>query len=535
MKNTVLIKNAIVVDGTGVNVYESDIAIENGKITKIGKKLKLEASIVIDCEERLFVAPGFIDTHSHNDFSVLYDQRQEFKVIQGVTVDIGGNCGLSLTPITEKNYLLLEASLKLASGNTTREEWLKFNNASVFFERIESYELGVNVGYFIGHGIIRSAVMGFDNRRPTEKELDEMKSLLRNAMENGAMGMSTGLIYPPGVFADTDELVELLKVVSEYDGVHASHMRNESYKLIEAIEEIINIAEKSDVKTLISHHKAVGMDNYGKSEDSLKLIDNAIKRGLNIRLDQYPYIACSTSLSQTIPPEYHEGGQTKLIERLKDKKIKGEIIDKIFSDDNSWDNLIREAGFENIMVIGCQNTPEANNKSIKQYSDFKKLTEIEALFEILIENNCEPGCVEFAMSELDVERILAYPFTMIGSDSGYPTAIGGHPRTTGTFPRVIGRYVREKNVISLVECIRKMTSMPADFLGIKNKGYIKEGYDADLTIFNFDTIIDKSDYYNPNEAPLGIEYVLLGGKVAVEKGRFIGNLAGKLIKKDITT
>lgn len=524
----ILIKNTKIVDGTGKSIYQSDVGIKDGKIKLIKTNIETEAETTIDCKNKLVLSPGFIDTHSHGDIGIFVDPFQKTKLFQGVTTDICGNCGITVAPVNKETFELLKSYL---SGCIMPREWEGFNEFSKYLNAVQKLDLGINIGYFVGHGTIRIAVMGMDNRPPSKDELEHMKDFTREAMESGAFGLSSGLIYPPGVFAEKKELIQLCKVVKEYNGVYATHMRNESYNLIEGVKEAIDIGRKSGVKVLISHHKAVGKENFGKSIETLKLVDEAVKEGIDIRLDQYPYTACSTALNATIPPEYHEGGVEKLVERLKDSKSRAEIKKRIFGQDNSWDNLVREAGFENILVLSGKNTPEVIGKTVKEYAEIINKEPIDVLFEILIKNNGTPNCVEFAMDEEDIERIMKYPLTMIGSDSGVvEEGSMFHPRTVGTFPRVLGRYVRDKKVISLEEAVKRMTSIPAQFLGLTDKGHIKEGYDADLVIFDFETIIDKSDYLRPHQQNEGIKYVILNGEIAAIDNKCLNKPVGKVLK-----
>jgi N-acyl-D-aspartate/D-glutamate deacylase len=524
----ILIKNALLADGSGNEIYNSDIGIAGGKITLIQPTIEEKAEKVIDCQKKWVVSPGFIDTHSHGDFGIFACPGAKTKLFQGVTTDLCGNCGISAVPVNPDYFDILKGYV---SEYIMPSEWKQLDQFSKYLDLIKELPLGINMGFLVGHGTIRIAAMGMDNRKPTESEMDTMKSLLREAMESGAYGMSSGLIYPPGVFADKDELIALCQVVKEYEGVYATHMRNESFGILEGVKESLEIGKVSGVKLLISHHKAVGMENFGKSVETLAMIDEAVKEGMNIRLDQYPYTACSTSLSAMIPPEFHDGGVAKLVERLKDpverEKIKAGIFDET---DDSWDNMYREAGFENILVVSGDHTPELVGKTVSESAKIIGMEPIDTLFEILIKNQASVQCVEFAMGEEDIERIMTYPLTMVGSDSMLAIDQGMfHPRAIGTYPRVLGRYIREKKVIPLHESIKRMTSMPAEFFGISGKGLISESYDADIVIFDPKTIIDQSDYLDPHKPNIGIHYVIVNGEIAASDNVYQDSASGTVM------
>lgn len=531
-----IIKDAIILDGTGGKPYLGSIMVRGGRIASIVLgNAYLSEDKIIDCQSRLAVSPGFIDTHSHSDFGIFYDSALKVKLLQGITTDICGNCGISASPLSNKNLELFKSYTESYGSEMILldNKWEKIKTFSGFYDEVEKLELKINIGFFVGHGTIRLAVMGMDNRKPTAKEMEEMKKLLEEAMIAGAVGMSSGLIYPPGVFSDQDEIIELCRIVKKYNGVYATHMRNESLKLLDSVKETIKVAEKSGVKALISHHKAVGRYSFGLPVESLKLIDAARDRGVDIKLDQYPYTACSTLLMTAIPPRYLDGGTDRLIELLKDKRKRKEITEAILADDDSWDNMFKEAGFDKLVVISGDNTPDAIGRSIQEYADEHGIDGFDALYNLLAANNCAVICVEFAMSEGDVKAIMANKNTMVGSDSGIAFEdMRFHPRTTGSFPRVLGKYVREEKVISLEEAIRKMTSLPAEHLGIRNKGYIRDGYDSDLVIFDPDIVIDKSDYTNPELPPEGIKYVIVGGEIAAKDNELIAEKKiGRLIRK----
>ena len=410
---------------------------------------------------------------------------------------------------------------------------MEYTTFGRYLDQVEKLKLGPNMAFYVGQRTIRIAVMGFENRRATNEEMRKMKDLVREAMESGAVGMSTGLIYPPGVYTPKDELVELCKVVAEYGGVYASHIRNESHDVLNAVSEAIDIGRQAGTPVIISHHKVAGKKNWGKSVETLELIDRANREGIEVSLDQYPYKAGSSLLSATIPPQYHVGGVQKLIENLKDRENWESIKKDIMDDSSKWENFVLHCGMDGILVPSAKQTPEVEGKSIKEYADKKGIDPFEALFTVLVENEGAALAAYFMADDEDIERIMGHPYTMIATDGILAgPGVKAHPRCTGTFPRVLGRYVREKKVLRLEEAIRKMTSLPALKLGLKNKGLIKEGLDADLVIFDPNTIIDRADYMNPDGTNLGIKYVIVNGRVALKDNQNTGTAAGNVVRAD---
>ena len=524
------------IDGTGRDRQLSDILLENGKIARIAQPDSIDPSEIEDvimCEEDWIAAPGFIDTHSHADFSLFYDPAQKTKLLQGVTTEIEGNCGVSAAP-THPDYIEHFMSNMEFLGSDScipRETLLGFKKFSDYLKAVENLELGINSGFLIGHGTVRMSVMGMDGRKPSSAELDKMIELVSEGMEHGALGMSSGLIYPPGVFADSDELLELCKVVAAHNGVYSTHMRNESYQMLASVQESLDIARDAKCRVLISHHKVTAKERWGDTATSLKMIENANAAGFFVRADVYPYAACGTAMSSLIPPEFHAGGIKSLLRRLSSSEDRKQIEARILSDDTDWDNPSKAAGLENILIIDEQKNPAAFGKTIAEYAQSRGISDVDALFELLIENKGDSVCIEFCMNEQDVQRVLAHPLTMIGSDgcAALP-GLSFHPRTTGTFPRVLGRYVREHKIFTLEEAVRKMTGLPAETYRLSGKGFLKEGYDADLVLLNHKTVTDKSDYKNAALPPDGIEYVILGGRIAIHKNRYTGDARGQVVK-----
>ncbi len=505
-----VIKNGFILDGTGNDGYTSDIGIKDGKIAEI--KAGLEGSKVIDAAG-LTVTPGFIDSHSHSDGYVFNLPDMIDKAEQGITTAIGGQCGGSIAPAGNNVASYVE-------GIGMSNDILK--TAGTFFDATQDFPQGVNLAMFIGHRNLRAATMGLDNRNPTPEELEDMKALLREGMEAGALGVSFGLIYPPSCFAETYELVELAKVAAEYGGIIVAHLRNEAEAFEEAVEEFLYVMRQSGAKCVLSHHKAAYPQNHGKVKKTLAMVDKANEDGYDVHVDVYPYPASCTLLSaRFIPKEYFSGGNEKLSERLNDEKVREEIkehIIKTFGKDNVFDWVL--------IIDG-----EHRGKYVNEIAEIENKSVYDTVMDLVRDSVNTIRCCYFMMCGEDVETVIAHPKAMIGTDGvGYGKGKIFHPRATASFPRVLGRYVREKGIVPLPEMIRKITSMPAEVYGLKTKGLLKEGYDADICIFDADKIIDKADYVNCEERAEGLNYVIVGGVITAENAVYTGAKNGRVIR-----
>ena len=528
----IIIKNGYIVDGSGNPWFKKDIGIKNRVIEKIGNLNFVKAKTIINAKG-LIVSPGFIDVHSHSDLWLLVKNNlAKSKVMQGATTEIVGNCGYSVAPVEEENKDLLKESIAPLMGigdvkinwETLREYLLLLKNQGV----------GINVGSLVGQETIRIAVMGFDNRKPNAKELEKMKMLTAQAMRDGAFGMSTGLIYPPGSYADTDELIEICRVISQYGGIYASHIRGEGKTLIKAVKEAIKIGEKANLPVEISHHKANNKDSWGKVKETLQIIDEARKRGIDVTCDQYPYTEGSGLLTQVLPPWVQEGGIDKLIARLKDQSIRTKIKKEFKEDIPEWDNYVKVIGWDKIMitsVISMKNK-HYEGKTVGAIAQQQKKDPLYFVFDLLIEEKCKVTMINFIMCEEDVRTVMKYPGTMIVTDGLHVQTGKAHPRLYGTFPRILGKYVREEKVLRLEDAVRKMTSLPAQKFGLNYRGLIKEGMLADITIFDPDKVIDKATY-TKLQYPEGIKYVIINGKLVVKDGAHTGVLAGEVLAHNI--
>ena len=523
----ILIKDGIIVDGTGEKRYKGNIGIKDDKIVFVGNCCENKAKETINAEGYIII-PGFIDFHSHGDSTILIETRAANLLKQGITTEITGHCGISVIPCPDE-------LLKQMKSNIPIEKYKELSiispKAQKVISRIKKSDLGINTAFLVGHGTIRSQVMGYDSRKPNNDEMEKMKNLIRDSMEAGAIGMSTGLIYPPGVYAKEEELTELCKVVAGYGGIYTSHMRSEADLVLDSVKETIRIAENAELPVVISHHKIAGKQNWGKSNETLKLIEEANERGLKVRCDQYPYKASATTLISVLPPNYAADGNTKLMEKLQDEKTRYEMKQLLMSNQVDFENLVHGSGFDGILIVQAQATRELCGKTIAQIAKELNKDPYDTIFDMLIENEGDVFAVYFEIGEEDIERIMAHKFTMGGTDSNYVNEQfpALHPRYTGTFIKILSEYIRDKKLVTLEEGIRKLTSMPADMARFKTKGMIKEGYDADLVILDYEKLKANSDFINPSAPNEGVKYVLVNGKIAVKDDTITGICAGKVI------
>jgi len=495
-----VITNGRVLDGTGSPWQRVDLAIEGDRIAAIGPTGSLEGRETIDAEERI-VAPGFIDIHNHSRRSILEAPSSENFVRQGVTTVVEGNDGNSPLPIES------------------------------FFRRIRETPLAVNYATFVGHGSIRREVVGMDDRPATPEELERMRKLTRQAMVQGAFGLSTGLFYLPGAFASTEEVIELAKVAAQFGGMHISHMRDEADGLLDSVRETIRIGEEGGLPTQVTHFKAAGKSNWGRSKEAIALIEEARARGVDVSADQYPYTASHTGTAALFPQWAQEGGRARLLERLADpvqrKKIQGEIAGLI--------EFNRGGGNpKNVQFSVCDFDHSLDGKTLADETAARErevnfMTAAETAIEIQIAGGC--SAVYHAMSEEDVSRILAWPGTMVASDGGVTPFGEGvpHPRYYGTFPRVLGRYVRELKLLRLEDAVRKMTSLPATRLGLWDRGLLRPGMLADVVVFDPETVADRSLFGDSHHYSVGISEVIVNGRRVLESGEMKTTRPGRIL------
>jgi len=523
----VIIKNGYLVDGTGNPWFEADIGVKSGKLMEIGDLSSEDANRIIDVKG-FVVCPGFIDMHSHSEYSLLVNSKAESKIRQGVTTEVNGNCGYSPAPIEGLT----------AEDTEEAEEYkldLDWSTLGEYLDRLERQGIALNVAQLVGHGTIRNAVMGYKKRQPTSEELDKMKALVAQAMEDGAFGMSTGLFCLPGGFADAEEVTELCKVVAKYGGICTSHIRGEGDPLIEAVAETIEIGERANIPVEISHHKACGIQNWGKIEKTLRMMEEARSRGVDVTCDVYPYEACGADLVSMVPNWAHEGGIDKLCERLKDPKNYERIKKEMLEGLPDWESTVKQSGWQRIMVIGWKEHKEFEGKTLAEIAELKGVDPFDLTFDLIVKKE-SPELIDLAMSDKDVCTVIKHPLSMVGSD-GWALAPYGvldesktHPRSYGTYPRILRKYVREEKVLTIENAIRKMTSFPAQKLGLRDRGMIREGMWADVVVFNPKTVMDKATYEDSHRYPEGIEYVLVNGGIVIDEREHTGALLGKVLR-----
>ncbi len=523
----ILITNGRILDGCGNPWYRADVGISGGKVVRIGDLKDSEAAETLDAAGQV-VSPGFIDIHCHSDVLSLKEPREPGKVLQGVTTEVAGNCGNSVAPVNEK---MLPLYLKQASP-TFRDESVKWNWRSMgdYLDRLDEHKMIGNMATLVGHGMIRIAAMGFDDRQPTSGELRRMRELAAQAVAEGAFGLSSGLIYPPGIFSQEEEMVELCRAVAAEGGIYASHIRNEADELLPAVAEAIRVAEQANIPLEISHHKAAGRRNWGKCRQTLEMMEESRQRGFDVTCDVYPYIAASTSLKTLLPPWLHSGGITAMLEQLSRSDVQERVRREIAEGLPGWENSAKTTGWDGVMIAYCQRNKGYEGKKLQAIAELEGQAPEDVLFRIILEEEGLTLMNIFLMNEEDVKTVIRHSLSMIGSDA-IPSTGKPHPRFYGTFPRVLAKYVRQEQIISLQDGIRKMTSLPAQKLGLRDRGVIREGVWADIVVFDPATIEDKATFADPIQYPEGIDHVLVNGVVAVRQGHYTGSLSGRTLKR----
>jgi N-acyl-D-amino-acid deacylase len=531
MSWSLLIKSGTVIDGSGTPREKADVAIAGDKIVAVAPQLPENAARIIDATA-LVVAPGFIDIHSHSDFFYAQCPSAESKIRQGVTTEVVGMCSFSPAPCTAHSRHQVESAAH-SLGATLKVRWSTFEE---YLQALEQARPGINVVHFVGHGPIRYAAMGAENRAPSAAELEDMKSLLAEAMGAGAFGLSSGLVYPPSAFAETGELIALCASMSERGGQYFTHMRGEADTLLESIAEAVEISEKAEVALQIAHLKAQGRENWPLFDRALELIAAARQRGLKASADVYPYAASSTFMTALIPEWAHHGGITKLLERISDPVIRKRIITENSQPGDRWGTTHGAIGWDEIMVATCPDR-SAEGLSLVELAAKERKPAADAMLDLLVTHDGAVSIVLFTQAEQNVQKALKQPYVMIGSDSlglsdgPGPHAGRPHPRMYGTFPRVLGKYAREAGLFSCEAAIAKMTGMPAAKLDLRSRGLVREGYFADLALFDPATVCDNATFEEPHRYPGGIPYVIVNGSVVVDGGKFNSCSAGRILRR----
>lgn len=494
-----LIKNGKIVDGTGNPWYHGNVAIANGKIVAIGKAVQGTATRVIDANS-LIVAPGFIDVHTHIEDDEKRNPTADNFIYDGVTTVVTGNCGLSKT------------------------------NLGQYFQLIDSIHLSINVASLIGHNDVRKAVMGSIQRDPTPQEQQQMEALIEQAMKDGAIGLSTGLIYIPGTYSKTTEVMELAKTAAHYGGLYATHLRDESDDIVAAIHEALQIGRETGMPVEISHFKCSGQQNWGRAKEILGLVEAARKEGIDVTIDQYPYTASSTNLHSVVPSWALSGGNDSIQLRFHDPVLHAKIKSEMLR--NLKKRHLKHYDYAVVAYYGADTT--LNGKSLATINQLmgrksKAKYEVETILEMVEKGGA--AMVFHGMSEADVKHIMQYPFNMFACDASIRVFGSGvpHPRGYGTNAKVLSKYVREEKALRLEEAIRRMTSLPAQKFGFKDRGLLLPGYAADVVIFDENNVQDRATYENPHQYPVGFQYVLVNGKLTLDQGKHTGLRNGKVL------
>jgi N-acyl-D-amino-acid deacylase len=526
----ILIKNGTIADGSGNDLFIGDVGINSDTVAAIGN-LNAKGNIEIDATD-LVVAPGFINMLSWATESLIEDGKSQSDIRQGVTLEVFGE-GWSMGPLTEA----VKKQQQESQGDLKYD--IEWNTLGEYLEYLVNRGISTNVASFIGATTVRINTIGFEDRAPTKEELETMKAMVKEAMEEGALGVGSSLIYAPAFYSSTEELIELCKVASAYDGMYISHMRSEGNKILESMDELIRIADEANIRAEIYHLKMSGKDNWNKFDAVVKKIDSARATGLHITTDMYTYIAGATGLDASMPPWVQEGGYEKWAERLKDSEIRKRVYKEMTTPTNDWENLMYAAGTpKNLILVGFKNDSlrHYTGKTLAEVAEIHGKNPEETAMDLVIADGSRVGTVYFLMSEENVKKQIALPYMSFGSDAGSLAPEGvflnsnPHPRAYGNFARVIGKYVRDENVISLEEAIRKLTSLPASNLKIKKRGALKIGYFADLAIFNPEAIQDHATFAKPHQFSTGMEHVFVNGIQVLKDGEHTGELPGQVVR-----
>lgn len=517
-----LIRGARILDGAGTPWFRADVGIQDGKVAAVGDARGAAAREEWEAHDHC-LAPGFIDAHTHSDFSLPTFPRAESRLSQGVTTEVGGNCGFAPFPVDPDRLDLLRDSVTFIASNLSWE----WRSAADYLRHLEHKPLGANFVPLVAHGAVRVAVMGFDRRPPTMGELERMQALVAEAMQAGAAGISSGLAYAPGVFSQPEELVALCRVVARYGGIYTTHMRDQGAGLLDSVEESLRVGREAGVPVQISHHKAMGEAYWGRVRESLARVDEARHGGQDVTLDVYPYTAVSTTFTRFLPDWTLEGGTAALLMRLRSPEVRRDILQEAGADASViWGN---------VLVAGVRKPEHARYEgmTLEALGQAQGKPPLEAGLDLLVAEGAPFSIIRFLMAEEDVRTVMRHPAVMFGSD-GYAMspALGAkpHPRSYGTFTRVLGHYVRELKLLSLEEAVRKMTSFPAARFRLWGRGLVRPGQAADLVLFDPDTVRDTATFEDPHQYSAGIDWVMVRGQVVWQDGKDTGAAAGEVLR-----
>src|SRR5258705_1516984 len=527
---SLLIRGGTMVDGSGSPARAADVAVEGERIAAVGPGLSGQADRVIDAAGKM-VSPGFIDMHSHSDLFYFACPSAESKIRQGVTTEVVGMCSFSQAPLRPDQRDIVRGW----AGGIGASLDMRWETFAQYLDALRAIRPSVNMAHFVGHGALRIAAMGFEARPASADDLRAMQRLLGEAMDAGAFGFWTGLVYAPSAYSGTEELIALARSMARRGGYYFSHIRGESSMLLDSINEAIRIGEEGGVAVQVSHVKASGKENWPKIDAALRLFETARARGVDVLGDVYPYHAGSTKLDNMMPTWAHDGGIGKLLERLADRATRRRIVEECLIDGERWGTVSQGGiGFDQVFIATCKRR-ELEGLNLAQIARQSGMAPAEVLMNLLLEEKCTVGMVSFSQSIDNVAKVLAHPALMIGSDS-IPLYEGEgdrpgkpHPRTYGTFPKVLGEYTRERKLFSLETAVHKMTGMAAQRIGLRQRGLVQPGYFADLTVFDAATVKDESTYAEPHRYPTGIPYVLVNGAVVVDDSRMGSARTGRIL------
>ena len=526
----VIIRGGMVYDGSGGAPRKTDVGIKGDKIARVGDLGKASADSVIDAAG-MAVAPGFINMLSWSTESLIVDPRSMGELKQGVTTQIFGE-GESMGPLNDR----MKALFKSEQGDVKYD--ITWTSLADYLNFLEKKGVSQNVASFLGATTVRRYVIGDEDKAPTPEQLQQMRELVKKEMEAGALGIGSSLIYAPAFYAKTDELIEMCKVAAKYQGKYISHMRSEGNQLIEAVNELIRISREAGIPAEIYHLKAAGKDNWAKMDQVLKMVEDARKEGLKITADMYTYTAGATGLDASLPPWALSGGYSALYKRIQDPSERKKILDEMRTETNKWENLRVAAGSpDRILLVGFKNDKlkPLTGKTLAEVAKMRGTDPENTILDLILEDQSRVGTVYFLMSEDNVKKQIKYPWLAFGSDaeSAAPEGVflksNPHPRAYGNFARLLGKYVREEKVIPLDEAIRRLTSLPAANLGLDRRGLLKEGYFADVVIFDSNTIADRATFDRPHQFAVGVRDVFVNGVQELKNGEHTGKFSGRAL------
>jgi N-acyl-D-amino-acid deacylase len=527
----VLIKNGQIMDGSGKPSYTGAVGINADTIAVIGDLGDATGTTEIDASG-LVVAPGFINMLSWATESLIEDGRSMADIKQGVTLEVFGE-GWSMGPLNEA----MKKEEQESQGDITYD--IEWNTLNEYLEYLTNKGISPNVASFVGATTLRINKIGFEDRAPTPQELDSMKLMVKKAMEEGALGVGSSLIYAPAFYSSTEELIELCKVASEYDGMYISHMRSEGSRLLESLDELIRIADEADIRAEIYHLKQSGKENWDKFDDVVAKVDSANAAGLHITADMYNYVAGATGLDASMPPWVQEGGYNKWAERLQDPEIRKKVKEEMTTPTDEWESLMQAAGDPSkILLVGfkADSLKYLTGKTLKEVAEMRGTSPEETAMDLVVQDGSRVGTIYFLMSEDNVKKQIALPWMSFGSDAGSPATEGvflkssTHPRAYGNFARLLGKYVRDEQVISLEEAVHKLSQLPATNLKIEKRGSLAKGNYADIVLFNPETIMDKATFEDPHQYAEGMQHVFVNGTQVLKDGEHTGNMPGRVVR-----